>query len=147
MIDETIYCVFEKYFNKIELKSECSQIFLNFLCEKVNRNIYIIDSSTKEINYDFKYQNKYKKSIVLLRFDNSNFEIIGKLLKNKKIDRQFDNDCEMIENIWKKIEENLSDSEIEESERSQKSSRSSKDVQIMSDVESPPIRKPRVERK
>lgn len=65
--------------------------------DNMKHNIYIFDSSSKlPIKYS---KSHYEKNLVLLSFQNKNFEIIGEIVSEGIIKRVFNNTDKFIENI------------------------------------------------
>lgn len=76
-------------FKQPEIPNVVNSELINFLSDKFEYDIYFIDSKTRK-PFIFKDQNILNiKSIIILSFDNNKFEIVGKLLKNNKIQREF----------------------------------------------------------
>ena len=76
-------------FTQPQLPNIVDSELINFLSDKFEYDIYFIDSKTRK-PFILKDQNiLHIKSIVILSFDNKKFEIVGKLLKNNKIQREF----------------------------------------------------------
>jgi len=74
---------------------------LNYISQKFNRNIYFLNSD-KRIPYKIIEGNsreKFKKSIILLWLGGNHYEIVGKLLSGKKIQREFSNEDSLIKCI------------------------------------------------
>lgn len=74
---------------------------LGLLMEKLDRDIYIIDSKTR-LPYPMGDCNVYKsrKSIVILWVNKNSYEIIGRLLPDTKIQREFQADDPIIQKIY-----------------------------------------------
>jgi hypothetical protein len=86
---DIILSIAKKNFTQPELPSSVNTDLINFLSDKFEYDIYFIDSKTRK-PFIFKDQNILNiKSIIILSFDNNKFEIVGKLLKNNKIQREF----------------------------------------------------------
>ena len=88
-LDEIDEDLFKFYINKSKMNPETN--ILNILTNKLNRNIYFIDSDTRlPFIFDDKqiFRNE-NKNIILLKL-NDRYEILGQLLKGNKIKREFD---------------------------------------------------------
>lgn len=76
-------------FTQPQLPDVVDSELINFLSDKFEYDIYFIDSKSRK-PFILKDQNiLHIKSIVILSFDNKKFEIVGKLLNNNKIQREF----------------------------------------------------------
>ena len=99
-LDEIDEDLFKFYINKSKMNPETN--ILNILTNKLNRNIYFIDSDTRlPFIFDDKqiFRNE-NKNIILLKL-NDRYEILGQLLKGNKIKREFDSDEYLINKINK----------------------------------------------
>ena len=91
---------FNKYIKELEKQSEIVDDFcMEFATEKFDRNIYIIDNNRlPNINFE-KYNIYNRKCIVILKLDENHYEIIGRLLNDNYVQREFDFDDILIKNI------------------------------------------------
>lgn len=86
---DIILSIAKNNFKQPEIPNVVDSELINFLSDKFEYDIYFIDSKTRK-PFIFKDQHILNiKSIIILSFDNTKFEIVGKLLKNNKIQREF----------------------------------------------------------
>ena len=75
---------------------------INFISEYFDRNIYFIHPKTRlpynKFDYDY---SENKKCILLLSYNNDKYENVGKLLERNSIQREFNSDDIIIEEIQK----------------------------------------------
>lgn len=89
-----------EYFSKYEDDNvNNNDYYLQMICKKLKRNIFIIDQKTR-MPYKILENHKliYNKNIIVLKLIDS-FEIIGKLLEKNKIQRDFNNNNLIIKKI------------------------------------------------
>jgi len=124
ILDEIDEDLFKFYVNRSKMLPENN--ILNILTNKLNRNIYFIDSDTRlPIMVDNKQlYDKENKNIILLKINN-NYEILGQLLKGNKIKREFESEDYLVLQINKLLfgyekdndNENKDNKELEETEK------------------------------
>ena len=99
---------YKSYINKINDSNVYVDMYMiDLLSDFFNRDIYIIDSKNRmPYKTDFNNIVKYGKSIIILWISNNHFEIVGKLLEDKYIQREFDTTDPIIEKIKLYLENN-----------------------------------------
>lgn len=84
--------------NKVMLDIDSSVI--DFITERLNRDIYFIDGSTRLPCYPHDF-NKKRKAIIVLSIDNGkHYEVVGRLLPGNRIQREFDSSDHLIQKIF-----------------------------------------------
>jgi hypothetical protein len=112
---------------------------IQLISDKFNRDIYFIDSTTKMPYMNASKDNlKKRKSIIIMWTSRCHYEIVGKLLPENKIIREFDYNDSLIKNLYSHLcnkgsstpfiskkdkEESLSDSDIKEKSKIKKDSK------------------------
>lgn len=91
---------FNKYIKELEKQSEIVDEFcMDYATEKFDRNIYFINKDRLPDTTFQKYNKYNRKCIVVLRLDENHYEILGKLLPDNYVQREFDFDDPIIKNI------------------------------------------------
>jgi len=67
---------------------------LKYISNKIDRDIYFLDGDRKPLKKSCEL--KGRKSVILLWIDESHFEVIGRLLEDKRIQREFEPDDKLI---------------------------------------------------
>ena len=96
ILEETENISFNEYKEGMEtISSDINSFTIDSISNRFNRDIYILDSVSRLPINTSKYSLKDRKSIILLKIDNS-YEIVGKLLKGNRILRTFSHDDPLI---------------------------------------------------
>lgn len=83
--------------NLYSSSTHIDQYFIEIISDYFNRDIYFIDGKTRMLYQNASKDNiKNRKSIILIWVDNCHYEIMGRLLSNNKIEREFENDDPLI---------------------------------------------------
>lgn len=97
IIDDIKMDEFNLYKNNLLFQDDFKLI--NTIMDKIQTNIYVIDSKNKlPHNFNKLENNNYSKSIILIKL-NSTYETIGLLLPKNKIQREFDSDNVIIKRL------------------------------------------------
>lgn len=91
---------FQKYLKELEKQSEFVDDFcMEFATEKFDRNIFFINRARLPENKFEKYNSYNRKSIIVLKIDENHYEIVGRLLQDNYVQREFDFNDPIIKNI------------------------------------------------
>jgi hypothetical protein len=94
---------YEEYIDSLkDTSTDVDSFTLSVLSDKFNRDIYFIDGNTR-----IPYNNasttanlKGRKSIIVLWIGNNHYEIVGRLLPNNVVQREFKHDDKLIQKIY-----------------------------------------------
>jgi hypothetical protein len=103
IVDEAEYSSYNEYIESIQDTCiEVNAYNIGLISEKFNRDIYLIDSSTRmPYNYTTTNNNIHKrKSIILMWISGCHYEVVGRLLSGNRIQREFDFDDPLIKCIY-----------------------------------------------
>ena len=91
---------FDKYIKELEKQSESVDEFcMDYATEKFDRNIYFINKERLPDNTFQKYNRYNRKCVIVLRLDENHYEILGRLLADNYVQREFDFNDPIIKNI------------------------------------------------
>jgi hypothetical protein len=114
---------FQKYISELENDSEKLNDFsYEFAQNRFNRNIVIIGEDRLPIKVYREPTKKKRKTILVLKLTEDHYEIIGRLLPDNYIQREFDFNDQLLENIKDHMEGkpvycmNIKQKEVEDSE-------------------------------
>jgi hypothetical protein len=99
IIDQAEKISYENYIRELENSTEfIDSQNISMISDYFDRDIYFIDAKNR-MPYNNTDNFKHRKSIIILWVDNIHYEIIGRLLPNNKIQREFDCDDILIQRI------------------------------------------------
>ena len=143
IIQITENSIFQSYMNKFGTKN-LNISFIPYFCDYFKRNIFFINSTTRN-PYNHKHLiTKYNKSIILLSIINTHhFESIGTIDHHHKVTREFKTNTELIQSIIEYINEGPSNAELFEDQHTSSISDLHVDTDIDADnskdvLETPP---------
>ena len=75
---------------------------IQFISDKINRDIYFIDSTTRMPfnNHTNKKDLQKRKSIIVIHINENHYEIVGRLMPGNKIQREFDHTDSLIKQLY-----------------------------------------------
>jgi hypothetical protein len=94
---------FKTYVKTIkDMDDEVDSYTVKFLSDRFNRDIYFVDPKTHLPYLPFPDEEtlKMRKSILLLKIDETHYEIVGRLLPGNRIQREFDHNDPLITKFY-----------------------------------------------
>jgi len=101
ILKESESITYHNYIKRLEnISLDIDSYMVGLISDRINRDIYIIDSKTRLVNNELMSVNNLKgrKSIIILSIKN-HYEIVGKLLPGNRIQREFANSDILINKI------------------------------------------------
>jgi len=98
VVDESEELVYQQYVNGYQSNNK-ENVSINKLADKIDRNIFFIDFTTK-LPYKMELDCVDRKSIIILKLNDNEYEVLGRLLSNNIVQRQFDFNDTLIQKIY-----------------------------------------------
>ena len=99
VLNEAYHSAFKNYVKGLKnVSHDVDSYTIDFISERFDRDVYFIDSDTRMLyNNSSTTENiKCRKSLIVLWIDKNHYETVGRLLPNKKIQRDFEHDDPLI---------------------------------------------------
>lgn len=109
VLNQAIQVVHKKFLKSLATTAvRVDQFLVEIISDKINRDLYFIDAETKSASTIYENHKfwKKRKGIILLYFKNNTFEVVGKLLKENKIQRQFEHSDPILTSIRGSVNDN-----------------------------------------
>lgn len=102
ILDEAENLAFETYVKGLQnVKEEIDTYTIDLISERFDRDIYFLDSKTRMLYRNASCNNlKSRKSVIIMWIGGIHYEIVGRLLSGKRIQREFDPDDPLIKKLY-----------------------------------------------
>jgi len=102
VVDEADNSAYSEYIESLhDTSMEVDSYTIGLISEKINRDVYFIDSSTRMPYMDSSNGNiRKRKSVVVMWTGGCHYEIVGRLLSGNRIQREFDYRDSLIKRIY-----------------------------------------------